>query len=153
MRWLTIIIACITGTSCVNVCPRVSTVLASEEGAVIQMLNVYKMQRQYLSQFGRYASTLAELGPPANGIVGPQGADLIDSRLASGEKNDYLFTLSNTSYGFKLDASPKVRNGRRSFYLDQTGVIRQSLGSEQATANDAQLVHADATTDRDAVSH
>lgn len=38
--------------------------------------------------FGRFAATLAQLGPPVNGLPGPASASLIPPSLASGEKKD-----------------------------------------------------------------
>jgi prepilin-type N-terminal cleavage/methylation domain-containing protein len=48
-------------------------------------------QSQYQSQFGKYAATLAALGPSSKGGVdGPEAANLIPRSLASGEKDGYL---------------------------------------------------------------
>src|ERR1022692_2196834 len=46
---------------------------------------IYQAQTQYESQFGEYASTLVQLGPPAAGISGPAATKLIPASLASGE--------------------------------------------------------------------
>jgi len=48
-----------------------------------EIQTIYQAQIQYLSQFGKYASALAELGRAA----GPSAANLIPASLASGEKN------------------------------------------------------------------
>ena len=88
--------------------------------------------------FGKYAASLAELGPPnRGGAEGPQGAHLIPAALASGEKNGYLFVLSLTPAGYTLNATPKTfgSTGRRTFYLDQDGVVHQNWGRDPATAD------------------
>ena len=98
-------------------------------------------QVQYQSQFGRYATSMAELGPPASGAPGPSGADLIQSSLASGEKDQYQFTLTATQQGYSLVATPKVFNssGRKSFYTDQTMTIRESMGPDPANATSPEI--------------
>ena len=92
----------------------------------LQLLNT--VQIQYKSQFQRYATTLAELGP--------HGADLIASSLASGDKDGYVFILIATPGGYTIHANPKVfgRSGRRTFYTDQDGLIRQNWSAEPANA-------------------
>jgi len=98
-------------------------------------------QVQYQSQFGRYATSMAELGPPASGAPGPAGADLIQASLASGEKDQYQFTLTATQQGYSLVATPKVFNssGRKSFYTDQTMTVRESMGAEPANATSPEI--------------
>src|SRR5579871_24848 len=62
--------------------------MGARETAVIQaMRTLNTAQTQYMSQFGNYATTLAQLGPPPSGGPSPQGADLIPSSLAAGEKD------------------------------------------------------------------
>src|SRR5260370_41817132 len=89
---------------------------------------IAEAQAQYLSKFGRYASTLAELGPT-------RGAGLIPAKLASGELNGYLFTLTSTPGGEVVNALPKNfwRTRRRTFYLDQNGVDHENWGPKPAT--------------------
>ena len=101
-----------------------------------EVQTIYQAQTQYESQFKEYASTLAELGPPANGVAGPAAAKLIPNSLASGEKDGYLFLMARTPSGFTVNANPKVfgRNGRRTFYLDQDGTLHQNWGADPATA-------------------
>ena len=114
-----------------------TTHLTSNEAAVIrEVLTIHQAQVQYLSLFGTDATNLSKLGPPGAGIGdGPQAANLIPASLASGEKNGYLFTLSQSPTGFSVHASPKSYGGagRRTFYLDQNGVVRQNWGPEPAT--------------------
>ena len=109
---------------------------AIEAMVVREVQTVGQAQLQYSSMFGKYATTLAELGPPATGMAGPAAAELIPASLASGEKNGYLYTLALTPVGFTVNANPKVfgSNGRRTFYLDQNGVVHQNWGPDPATA-------------------
>src|SRR5579872_5480254 len=94
---------------------------ANEMAVLRELQTITSMQTQYYSQFGRYATTLAELGPPASGGPGPQAADLIPGSLSSGEKDGYTFVLTATPSGYTVNANPKVYNssGRRTFYADQ----------------------------------
>jgi type IV pilus assembly protein PilA len=104
---------------------------------VREMQTIATAQTQYQSQFGRYATNLAELGPPVNGAAeGPAAAKLIPANLASGEKNGYLYVLTSTPAGFAVNANPKVfgNSGRRTFYLDQDGIVHQNWGQDSATA-------------------
>jgi len=108
-----------------------------ETMVVREMQTIGTAQTQYQSQFGRYAATLAELGPPINGAPeGPAAARLIPASLASGEKDGYLFALTSRPAGFAVNANPKVfgNSGRRTFYLDQDGIVHQNWGQDPATA-------------------
>ena len=61
--------------------------------------------------------------------------------LASGEKNGYVFTMAKAASGYTVNADPKVfeHNGRRTFYIDQDGVVHQNWGSEPATVNSPEI--------------
>src|SRR3984885_11632806 len=69
---------------------------ANEMAVIRELQTINTMQVQYMSQFQRFATTLAELGPPASGGPGPQAADLIPASLAVGEKDGYVFTMTAT---------------------------------------------------------
>ena len=104
---------------------------------VREMHTIGQCQTQYQAQFGKYAATLAELGPPVRGgAEGPQAAHLISANLASGDKDGYLFTLTSNAGGYTVVASPKVfgSTGRRTFYVDQDGIVHQNWGQELASA-------------------
>ena len=96
---------------------------------------------QYQSQFGDYAATLNELGPPTNGAAGPRAAKLLPASLASGEKNGYVFSVTKTAGGFYANATPKVfgKNGRRTFYIDEDGVVHQNWGEAPASAGSPEI--------------
>jgi type IV pilus assembly protein PilA len=114
---------------------------ASEMAVIREMQTVNTMQTQYMSQFGRFAANLAELGPPASGAAGPQAADLIPASLSSGDKDGYVFTLTGTPSGYTLTATPKVFNtsGRRTFFSDQNMIIHQNWSAEVANASSPEL--------------
>ena len=101
-----------------------------------EVQTIHQAQVQYMSQFGEYAGSLAQLGPPASGPGGPRAAGLIPASLASGEKNGYLFVMARTAGGYIVNAAPKSypSGGRRTFYLDENGTIHHNWGPEPATA-------------------
>lgn len=109
---------------------------AVETIVVRQMQTIGQAQTQYLTQFGKYADTLAALGPAIDRQEGPSAARLIPASLASGEKNGYIFTLKITPEGYVVLAMSKVfgSTGRCTFYLDQDGVVHQNWGKEPADA-------------------
>ena len=123
--------------------PRINTALmnAKEMAATRELHNLITAETQYMSQFGRYATSLAELGPPTSGQPNPSGADLITGEMAKGVKNGYKFTLQGSPQGFSAQASPQAfgGTGRRTFFADQTGTIRQNWGAEPATAASEEL--------------
>jgi prepilin-type N-terminal cleavage/methylation domain-containing protein len=107
-----------------------------ETAAVRAVQTIHQMEVQYQSQYGKYATSLAELGPPQSGQPGPAAADLIGRDLSEGEKQGYKFTLSGTNGGYIINANPVTygTSGSKSFYSDQTMVIRENFGPEPATA-------------------
>ncbi len=112
-----------------------------EMAAIQQIKTIHQAQSMYYSQFGRFAKSLAELGPPASGSPGPDGADLIPGDLAKGEKTGYKFILQGVDGGYTIQAIPIVfgSTGRRTFYSDQTLVIRENWGQEPADANSPEI--------------
>ena len=116
--------------------------MSAHETAAIQAIQtIHAVETQYYSQFGRYAVSLAELGPPASGAAGPAAADLISKDLAEGKKSGYVFTVSATPTGYAVSAVPESFNssGRRTFYSDQTLVVRNNWSQEPATVSSAEL--------------
>jgi type IV pilus assembly protein PilA len=112
-----------------------------ETAAVKAIQTIHQMEVQYQSQFGRYAASLAELGPPQSGQPGPASADLIQRDLSEGEKQGYKFTLTATAGGYIINANPVTygTSGSKTFYSDQTMVIRENFGPEPATANSKEM--------------
>jgi len=114
---------------------------ANEMAVIREMQTINTAQTQYMSQFGTFATTLAQLGPPTSGGPGPQAADLIPASLAAGDKDGYMFTMSGTPQGYTLSVVPKVYNtsGRRTFFTDQNMTYHQNWSAEPATASSPEL--------------
>jgi len=116
--------------------------MSAHETAAIQAIQtIHAVETQYYSQFGRYAVSLAELGPPASGAAGPAAADLISKDLTEGKKSGYVFTVVATPTGYAISAVPEAFNssGRRTFYSDQTLVVRNNWSQEPANASSPEL--------------
>src|SRR5439155_20543860 len=64
---------------------------AQEMAAVKAITTIHTAETQYYSQFGQYATSPTQLGPPTSGASGPNGAELIDRDLATGEKGGFKF--------------------------------------------------------------
>ncbi len=102
--------------------------LYSPETAALKAIQTLSTaQVQYNSQFGRYARSLNELGP--------SGSNLIAADLASGEKQGYRFKLTVTPEGYSIQAVPVVfgQTGSRTFYTDQTLIVRENFDPKPAT--------------------
>ncbi len=114
---------------------------SQEMAAVSAIRTIHTAQAQYFPQFGRFAASLAELGPPTSGAATAAAADLIPGDLAQGEKSGYRFTLQATPDGYAVSAQPVTFNttGSRTFYSDQSLVIRENYGQEPATAQSKEI--------------
>jgi len=114
---------------------------ANELAAIRMVGTVHTAQTQYQSQFGKYAVTMQELGPPASGAAGAAAADLIPSDLAKGKKSGYLFQMQGTPGGYTLTIVPETHGGtgRRSFFSDQSMVVRENWGPEPATVSSKEV--------------
>jgi type IV pilus assembly protein PilA len=109
--------------------------LAREQAAIRQIGTLHQAETQYYSQFGKYAPSLVELGPPASGAAGPAAADLIPKDLADGKKTGYIFTVTGSPTGYSISAVPEAfgNSGSRTFFSDQTLVVHQNYTAEPAT--------------------
>jgi type IV pilus assembly protein PilA len=116
---------------------------AQEMAAIEELSTINKAEIQYFSQFNQFATSLAQLGPPASQgqAEGPQAAGLIPGSLASGAAGGYTFTITATPQGYAVSAVPKSfgSTGRRTFYSDQTGITRENWGQDPATVTSAEL--------------
>lgn len=116
---------------------------AQEMSAVAELGTINKAQIQYNSQFGTFATSLNQLGPPstAGAAEGPQAAGLIPASLASGTASGYNFTITASPTGYALTAVPKAfgSTGRRTFYSDQTAIVRENWGQDPASANSPEI--------------
>lgn len=125
-----LIIAAMVGPNLIR-----SRSVANETAAIGAIRTLHIAQTQYYAQFSRYATTLAELGPPASGSSGRQAADLIPGSLASGLKGGYRYSLEGTPSGYRIHAEPEVfgTSGNRTFYSDQSQTLRENEGPDPAT--------------------
>jgi prepilin-type N-terminal cleavage/methylation domain-containing protein len=121
---------------------------AREMGAIREINAIHQAETQYYSQFGRYAETLAQLGPPSSGSPGPAAADLLPSSLSSGKKGGHVFTVAATQTGYAISVVPEqyLSSGRRTFYSDQTLEVHENWSAEPATAQSPTLGATQTTT-------
>jgi type IV pilus assembly protein PilA len=114
---------------------------AQEMAAVKAISTIHTAETQYYSQYGAYATSLAQLGPPASGTPGPNGAELVDRDLATGEKGGFRFVLQQTQTGYALQVNPVAfgTGGTHTYFSDQSMSIHQHNGQENATVADPLL--------------
>jgi type IV pilus assembly protein PilA len=139
---LLIVVAIILVIAAIAVPQMNKQLMAAHEMAAIRQINtIHQGQAQYNSQFGKYAAALTELGPPASGAASPSAADLIPKILADGKNSGYTFTLQGTPTGYAIVAVPDAFNssGRRTFYSDQTLVVRNNWTQEPANVNSPEI--------------
>jgi hypothetical protein len=121
--------------------PNITDRLTHEADAIKAIQTIQTMQIQYKSQYGRFAASLTELGPPATGAADAASADLIDSALAAGKKSGYQFTMTGNQSEYAISAVPVAygNTGVRTFYSDQTMALRENDGPEPATASSKEM--------------
>jgi len=115
---------------------------ATEMVALKTITTIHTAQPRYFSQYGKFAGTLTELGPPASGEASASAADLLPASLAqTGESSGYRYILILTANGYTVNANPTMLGGTGShtFFSDQTMRIHQHAGPEPATAADPEL--------------
>jgi len=117
-------------------------IMAAHELAAIQAIRtIHTAETQYEGQFGKFAQSLLELGPPPSGSNGPGAAGLMGPDLGAGRKSGYIFTLTASPTGYIVNANPESfgSSGRRTFFSDQTMIIRQNWTQEPATDKSPEL--------------
>jgi hypothetical protein len=108
---------------------------AQREGSALgtlKMLNLACME--YSTTFGQYPSAITDLQKSAVGGPSSTAADFIDSSLASGIKDSYVFTYvrAEGGAGYSLSARPENahQTEARHFFTDQSGTIRFAIGQD-----------------------
>ncbi len=104
----------------------------NEASAISSVKNIVTAQLDYSEGSGRgYAMTLVDLG----------SRGLIDSTLESGVKDGYVFSMGSFGNVFTVGARPMIyaSTGTRSFFSDESGVIRYTREERPATAEDKPL--------------
>jgi type IV pilus assembly protein PilA len=114
---------------------------ASEASAVGSMRTLNTALVTYASTYPEigFASSIAALGGEGGD---PNRSGLIDAVLASGEKSGYRFVYERTSAEtYSIVARPVTfgQTGMRSFFTDQSGVIRFTPEDRPPTASDPPL--------------
>ena len=117
-----------------------SNLSSNESSAVGSLRSLNSACASYAMLYGGYPRDLANLGPGNPAHSG--AADLIDPMLASGTKSGYAFTYTAGAMGvsgnvlsYSITATPITagRTGQRSFFTDQSGVIRANrMGAADA---------------------
>ena len=116
-----------------------SDLAAREDNAIADLRAVAAALETYRRAYGKLPDSLEALGPGQPGGVSPEAAGLVEAELAAGSKDGYAirYTITpstehlpqdeaNKAETFSLAASPTEygKTGRRSFFLDSSGVIR-----------------------------
>ena len=98
------------------------------------VIAIHTAQQQYYQKFGKYAVTLAELGP--------DGAHLISSELASGKKNGHIFSMRGTRNGYQITVKPAgpITTKSHTLFSDQTQIFRENYGREAANCQ-SEVIH------------
>ena len=115
---------------------------AQEMGAMRTITTIHTAQAQYFSQYGKFAGTLTELGPPTSGNAGPSAADLIPNGLAqTAEGSGFKYIMALTPTGYTVNANPTIfgTTGSHTYFSDQSLTIHQHNGQEPATAQDQEI--------------
>jgi type IV pilus assembly protein PilA len=140
-------------------------IAANEASAVGSLRTINVAAVTYQSEYENgFPSSLEALGSEPRAKATCKHADLLDRPLTFGQKSGYVFTYSpkypdnstepvilpkaaekgctsGGASGYSVTADPVRRGstGRRSFYSDQTGVIRYAHDGESATADSPPL--------------
>ncbi len=104
---------------------------ANESAAIAALQTISSAAQSYRAVNPTFPANLSALGnatPP-----------YIDSVLASGSKQGYNFTLSGSTNTFLAIAYPQIhgKTGRRSFCVDESGVIRYTDPGSAVTSPSA----------------
>lgn len=89
---------------------------SNEASAIASLRTVNAVNQQYKTRFGRFAGSLANLS----------ASGMIDQTLGAGQKAGFNFTYFGTTTSWTTMAAPTTSGvtGNRSFFVDQTGVLR-----------------------------
>ena len=121
---------------------------ANEASAVGSMRTINTSSVEYSTTYGGFPSTLVSLGGPAGGTATSSSAELIDAVLAGGTKSGYTFSYTTGAtdsngniLAYTMTAVPTSAGvtGQRTFFTDQSGVIRADTTGATATINSTPL--------------
>ncbi len=112
---------------------------ADELSAIASMRTIVTAETAYAVTYGNtgYTCSLSDLDGFGQGTPNEHQAMLIESRLASGKKRGYIFSLtgcgSTPSTHFQLTAVPADNAMGRAFCVDESAVVRASADGQAAT--------------------
>lgn len=143
---LLIVVAIILIIAAIAIPDLMKSKMAGNEASAVGSL------RQYVTACISYSNTNPNQGYPANlSLIGPAGEGLVDAVLApagggsTASKSGYNFTYapgpadaSGRINSFTFDARPVAydKTGKRSFFLNDEGVIRFTTANQAATVTD-----------------
>jgi hypothetical protein len=117
--------------------------------AVGSLHSINTAEAYYAKEYGKgFSSTLAALGVPPDGTkVSATAAGLLNNSLTGGTKNNFVFKYSagpqdadGKITAYTVTAQPVTwQKGVKSFFTDQTGVIRGTDQNHPPTASDPAL--------------
>lgn len=121
-----------------------SEIEATEKDALESLKDIATAVDSYRNKYLHLPESLANLAPPARGKPSLEAAGLLDSDLAKGSKNGYVFRYVIAGANdvgapakYELSATPLRygRTGRRSFFRDSNGIVHAAdrqgtVGSE-----------------------
>ncbi len=127
---LLIVVAVIGIIAAITVPNLVKAKAVANEGAALSAVRtVVTAQVTYATKVGSgsFAADLSTL----------ESAELIDSVLGSGTLEAYSLSVSGSSAGFTVEARPLVygNSGTRSFYSDESAVVRYTTADAAATSS------------------
>lgn len=123
----------------VHVTPGTAVARADEASTVASMRTILTAEVTYFSSYPStgYTCSLSDLDGFGQGTPNEHQAMLIESRLASGKKRGYIFTLSGCgstpNAHFELTAVPADNAMGRAFCADESAVIRASADGQAAS--------------------
>ena len=122
---------------------------ANETSAIQSLRTIHEAEIQYQSEFpaNGYACSLSALGGAASsGPPNPQGAQILQQDLASGQKSGYTFAITNCTKStvnnqdqytsFEATAVPQAvgKTGHNGFCLDMSGqIMKDPTGGTNCT--------------------
>jgi prepilin-type N-terminal cleavage/methylation domain-containing protein len=106
---------------------------SNEFAAIANLRSLFNAAQMYFTDNKSYPSSMADF------IASTSGPGYISKQLATtGKKSGYVFIYaSSDKNSFYINANPEAvgKTGKRYFYIDQSGVLRENP-TTQATEND-----------------
>ena len=124
-----------------------SRIAANQASAIESIRVIGTGEVTYSTTYGSgYSTSLAYLGPPANGqAISSTAAGLVDETLAAGYKSGYVFVYSPTQFnnatqtwnGFSLQGNPSNygASGGVYYFTDQSFVIHANSTTTATTTD------------------